>query len=68
MEKYQFCTGGKFVDAETGEARATINPATEEPIALVPVATRDDTRAQTRRCRSFPFGRRGDGGRRARDE
>jgi acyl-CoA reductase-like NAD-dependent aldehyde dehydrogenase len=44
MEKYQLYTGGRFVDAETGETRATINPATEEPIALVPVATRGDTR------------------------
>jgi acyl-CoA reductase-like NAD-dependent aldehyde dehydrogenase len=44
MEKYQLYTGGKFIDAETGETRATINPATEEPIALVPVATRGDTR------------------------
>ncbi|MGA2642307.1 MAG: aldehyde dehydrogenase family protein [Spirochaetia bacterium] len=44
MEKYQLYTDGKFVDAETGETRATINPATEEPIALVPVATRNDTR------------------------
>jgi aldehyde dehydrogenase (NAD+) len=44
MEKYQLYSGGKFVDAETGETRATINPATEEPIALVPVATRNDTR------------------------
>jgi len=42
MEKYQLYINGRFVDAETGETRATINPATEEPIALVPVATRGD--------------------------
>lgn len=44
METYQLYTNGRFVDAETGETRATINPATEEPIAMVPVATRGDTR------------------------
>jgi alcohol dehydrogenase YqhD (iron-dependent ADH family) len=43
-EKYQLYINGRFVDAETGETRATINPATEEPIALVPVATRGDAR------------------------
>ena len=52
MEKYQLYTGGKFIDAETGETRATINPATEEPIALVPVATRGDTRRAIESARS----------------
>jgi aldehyde dehydrogenase (NAD+) len=44
MKKYQLYIDGKFVDAETGECRPTINPATEEPIASVPVATKGDTR------------------------
>jgi aldehyde dehydrogenase (NAD+) len=44
MDRYQLYIDGKFVDAETGETRPTINPATEEPIALVPVATRADAR------------------------
>ena len=44
MEKYQLYIDGTFTDAETGETRPTINPATEEPIAMVPVATRGDTR------------------------
>ena len=43
MEKYKLYIDGKFVDAETGETRPTINPATEEPIAMVPVATKGDT-------------------------
>jgi len=42
MDKYQLFIGGQFVDAESGETRPTINPATEEPIALVPVATKGD--------------------------
>jgi acyl-CoA reductase-like NAD-dependent aldehyde dehydrogenase len=44
MEKYQLYIDGKFSDAESGETRPTINPATEEPIALVPVATKGDAR------------------------
>jgi acyl-CoA reductase-like NAD-dependent aldehyde dehydrogenase len=44
METYQLYIDGTFTDAETGETRPTINPATEEPIAMVPVATRADTR------------------------
>lgn len=44
MEKYKLFIGGEFVDAETGETRETINPSTEEPIALVPVATKNDTK------------------------
>ena len=44
MKKYQLFIDGKFVDAETGESRPTVNPANEEPIATVPVATKGDTR------------------------
>jgi aldehyde dehydrogenase (NAD+) len=44
METYQQYIAGEFAPAESGETRPTINPATEEPIALVPVATRGDTR------------------------
>ncbi len=44
MKTYQLYIDGAFTDAETGETRPTINPATEEPIAMVPVATRADTR------------------------
>jgi len=44
MKKYQLYIDGKFTDAETGELRPTFNPATEEPIATVPVATKGDTR------------------------
>jgi aldehyde dehydrogenase (NAD+) len=35
---------GRFVDSESGETRPSINPATEEPIATVPIATRGDAR------------------------
>jgi aldehyde dehydrogenase (NAD+) len=44
MEKYQMFIDGKFVDAETGETRLTYNPATEEPIAHIPVGTKNDAR------------------------
>jgi aldehyde dehydrogenase (NAD+) len=44
MERYQLFIDGQFCDAETGETRPTINPGNEEPIALVPIATRGDTR------------------------
>jgi acyl-CoA reductase-like NAD-dependent aldehyde dehydrogenase len=44
MQKYQQFIDGKFVDSESGETRVSINPATEEPIAAVPVATRGDAR------------------------
>jgi len=44
METYKLYIDGKFVDAETGETRPTINPATENPIALVPVATKGDAK------------------------
>ncbi|MGV8080610.1 MAG: aldehyde dehydrogenase family protein [Syntrophales bacterium] len=42
METYRMFIDGAFVDAETGETRATFNPATEEAIAHVPVGTRND--------------------------
>ena len=44
MEKYQMYIDGKFVDAENGETKASINPATEEPVALAPVGTRNDAK------------------------
>ena len=44
METCRQYIDGQFVDAESGETRPTINPSTEEPIALVPVATKGDTR------------------------
>ncbi len=44
METYQLYVDGRFVDGESGETRPTINPSTEEPIALVPVATAEDAR------------------------
>ncbi|MBM4388389.1 MAG: aldehyde dehydrogenase, partial [Deltaproteobacteria bacterium] len=57
MEKYQLFIDGKFCDAETGETRPTINPATEEPVALVPVATVADTRKAIEAARrSFDSG------------
>ena len=43
METYKLYIDGQFVDGESGETRPTINPSTEEPIALVPVATKGDT-------------------------
>jgi aldehyde dehydrogenase (NAD+) len=33
---------GAFADSESGETRASMNPATEEPVALAPVGTRSD--------------------------
>ena len=44
MERYQLFIDGKFCDAESGETRPTVNPGNEEPIALVPVAGKGDTR------------------------
>ncbi len=44
MEKYQMFIDGTYVDAETDEARATYNPATEGAIALVPVGTRNNAK------------------------
>jgi len=57
MEKYQMYIDGKFVDAESGECRPTVNPATEETIAHVPVASKSDAkRAIEAARRSFDSG------------
>ncbi len=57
MEKYKLFIDGAFVDAETGETRPTYNPATEEPIALVPVGTRNDAKRAIEAARkSFDSG------------
>ncbi|HOI09041.1 MAG TPA: aldehyde dehydrogenase family protein [Myxococcota bacterium] len=57
MDRYQLFIDGQFCDAETGEVRPTFNPATEEPIAEVPVATRNDAvRAIAAARRSFDEG------------
>ncbi len=44
MEEYQLYIDGKFVDSTSCETRETVNPATEEPIAQVAVAGREDAR------------------------
>lgn len=44
MEKRTLFIDGAFVDAQSGECRPSINPATEEPVALVSVAGRADAR------------------------
>jgi aldehyde dehydrogenase (NAD+) len=57
MDKYQLYIDGKFVDAETGECRPTVNPATEQPIAQVPVASKTDARRAVEAARkSFDSG------------
>jgi acyl-CoA reductase-like NAD-dependent aldehyde dehydrogenase len=57
MEQYQMFIDGRFSDAETGETKPTYNPATEEPIALVPVGTKNDARkAIAAARRSFDSG------------
>lgn len=57
MEKYQMFIDGKFVDAETGETKPTLNPATEEAIALAPVGTKNDARKAIEAARrSFDSG------------
>lgn len=57
MEKYQMYIDGKFVDASSGKTRPTYNPATEEPIAEVPVGTVDDAKAAIEAARrSFDTG------------
>lgn len=45
MEKYKMLIGGELVESESREYRPTINPATRESIAYVPVATLNDTRS-----------------------
>ncbi|MBU1168066.1 MAG: aldehyde dehydrogenase family protein [Proteobacteria bacterium] len=48
---------GKFVDASTGETRPTYNPATEEPIAEIPVGTEADAKMAIEAARkSFDSG------------
>ncbi len=42
--QYRLFIDGAFVDAESGQTRPTINPATEEPIAPVAVGGRSDAR------------------------
>ncbi len=57
MERYQMFIDGKFTDADTGETRPSFNPATEEPIALVPVGTRNDAKKAVEAARrSFDSG------------
>jgi len=42
VKTYKLFIGGKWVESSTGEAEADINPATEEAVANVAVATRED--------------------------
>lgn len=57
MEKYQMYIDGKFVDASSGETCPTYNPATEEPIAEVPVGTMEDAKRAIEAARkSFDSG------------
>jgi len=57
LDTYQMFIDGQFVDSETGETRPTYNPATEEPVALVPVGTRNDARKAIEAARrSFDSG------------
>jgi len=58
LRQYQMFINGELVDAETQETRPTYNPATEEPIALVPVGTKNDARKAIEAARrSFDSGR-----------
>ncbi len=45
MQEYKMYIGGKWVDAVSGKTLTTINPATEEPVAVVPCAARADVDA-----------------------
>ncbi|MBL6974098.1 MAG: aldehyde dehydrogenase family protein [Deltaproteobacteria bacterium] len=57
MDRYRMLIDGQFVDAESGETRPTFNPATEEPIAEVPVATEGDAKRAVEAARkSFDSG------------
>ncbi len=57
MEKYQLYIDGSFVEAESGECRPDFSPATEEPIASVPVASKVDARRAVEAARrSFDSG------------
>jgi acyl-CoA reductase-like NAD-dependent aldehyde dehydrogenase len=57
MDTYQMYIDGQFADAENGDTRVTLNPATEKPVALVPVGTRNDAaRAIEAARRAFDSG------------
>ena len=45
IEYRQIFIGGRWVDTETGATAPVINPATEQPIGIAPVATAADARA-----------------------
>ncbi len=45
METHQLYIGGRFVDAESGETRPTLNPWNGEAVAEIPVAGANDVRA-----------------------
>jgi len=44
MRSYQLYIDGEFVDSQSGETFTSINPATEEPVAEVAKANREDAR------------------------
>ncbi|OGP85811.1 MAG: aldehyde dehydrogenase [Deltaproteobacteria bacterium RBG_13_65_10] len=44
MKDYKLYIDGKFVDSQSGETYKAVNPATEEPIAEVAKANREDTK------------------------
>src|SRR4030042_5214325 len=44
MKDYKLYIDGKFVDSQSGETYKAANPATEEPIAEVAKANREDTK------------------------
>lgn len=45
IEYRQVFIDGRWVDTETGATAPVINPATEQPIGIAPVATAADARA-----------------------
>jgi aldehyde dehydrogenase (NAD+) len=57
MQKHQMFIDGKFVDASSGRTQPTVNPATEAPIAEVPMGTKADARSAIEAARrSFDSG------------
>jgi len=55
METCLMLTSGEWGDSDSGEYIEVINPATEEPFARVPVATKDEvTRALEAAQKAFP--------------
>jgi aldehyde dehydrogenase (NAD+) len=44
MKKYQLYIDGKFQDSQSGETFISVNPATEEPVAEVAKANREDAK------------------------